>query len=57
MFQVWQGIPGINPENLNFFVSFEIAEIFLFSELFVYTQIVLLKTFPQHFELCLYCKY
>ena len=30
MFQVWQGIPGINPENLNAFVSFEIAEIFNF---------------------------
>ena len=30
MFQVWQGITGINPENLNFFVSFEIAETFLF---------------------------
>ena len=30
MFQVWQGIPGINPENLNVFVSFEIAEIFNF---------------------------
>ena len=26
-----------------------------FSELSVYTEVVLLKTFPQHFELCIYC--
>ena len=45
-------------KNLNFFVSIEIAEILGFSELSVYyTEVVLLKAFPQHFELCLYCKY
>ena len=44
-------------ENMNFFVSLGIAEIFGFSELSVYTEDVLFKTFPQHFELCLHCKY
>ena len=32
--------------NLNFFVSLGIAEILGFSELSVYTEVVLLKTFP-----------
>ena len=44
-------------ENLNFLVSFGIAEIFAFPEFSVYSELVLLLTFPQHFELCLYCKY
>ena len=30
------------------------AKILGFSELSVYTEVVLLKTFPQHFEVCLY---
>ena len=34
--------------------SLRIAEIFGFSELSVHADVVLLKTFPQHFELCLY---
>ena len=33
-----------------FFVSLGIAETFGFSELSVYTEVVLLKTFPQHFD-------
>ena len=33
-------------EKLNFFVSLGIAEFLGFSELSVYTEIVLLKTFP-----------
>ena len=33
-----------------FFVSLAIAEILEFSELSVYTEVVLLKTFPQHFD-------
>ena len=37
-------------KNLNFFVSLGIAEILGFSELSVYTDVVLLKTFPQHFN-------
>ena len=44
-------------KNLNFFVSLGIAEILRFSKLSVHTDVVLLKTFPQHFELCLYRKY
>ena len=43
-------------KNLNFFVSLGIAEILGFSEFPVFTEVVLLKTFQQHFELCLYCK-
>ena len=43
--------------NLNFFVSLGNAEILRFFEFSVYTEVVLFKTFPQHFELCLYCKY
>ena len=35
-------------KNLNFLVSLGIAEILGFSELSVYTEVVLLKTFPQH---------
>ena len=42
------GLVGSLRENLNFFVSLGIAEIFGFSELSVYTEVVLLKTFPQH---------
>ena len=44
-------------KNLNFFTSLGIAEILEFSELSVNTEVVLFKTFPQHLELCLYCKY
>ena len=51
------GLVGPSEKNLNFFVSLGIAKIFVFSELSVCTEVVLLKTFPQHFELCLYCKY
>ena len=40
-------------KNLNFFVSLGITEILGFSELSVYTEVALLKTFPQHFEICL----
>ena len=43
-------------KTLNF-MSLGIAEILGFSELSVYTEVVLLKTFLQLFELCLYCKY
>ena len=35
-------------ENLNFFVPLGIAEILGFSELSIYTEVVLFKTFPQH---------
>ena len=42
---------------LIFFVSLRITEMVGFSELSVYTEVVLLKTYSQHFELCLYCKY
>ena len=51
------GHVGPLEKNLNVFVSLGIAWIFKFCELSVYTEVVLLKTFPQHFELCLYCKY
>ena len=51
------GYVGPLGKILNFFVSLGIAEFLGFSELSVYTETVLLKTFPQHFELCLYCKY
>ena len=34
-------------KNLNFFVSLGITEILEFSELSVYTEVVLLKTFPN----------
>ena len=37
-------------KNINFFVSLGIAEILGFSELSVYSKVVLLKTFLQHFE-------
>ena len=43
-------------ENLNF-VSHRIAEILGFSKLSIYSKVVLLKTFLQHFELRLCCKY
>ena len=43
-------------KKLNFFVSLGIAEILEFSELSVDTEVVPLKTFPQHFELCLHGK-
>ena len=36
------------------FFSLGITAILGFSELSVYSKVVLLKTFPQHFELCLY---
>ena len=44
-------------KNLNFLVSLGITEILEFPELFVYTKVVLLKTYSRHFELCLCCKY
>ena len=44
-------------KNLNLFVSLGRAEIAGSSEFSVYTEVVLLKTFPQHFKLCLYCRY
>ena len=40
------GYVGLLGKNLNFFVSLGIAEFLGFSELSVYTEIVLLKTFP-----------
>ena len=40
------GHAGSLGKNLNFFVSLGITEILGFSELSVYTEIVLLKTFP-----------
>ena len=40
-----------------FSVSLGITEILGFSELSVYTEVLLLKTFPEDFELWLYCKY
>ena len=36
--------------TLLFFVSLGVAEIFGFSELSVYTEVFLLKTFPQRFQ-------
>ena len=44
-------------EKTLFFVSFGITEILEFSEFSVYTEVVPLKTFPEHFELYPYCKY
>ena len=44
-------------KDLNVLVSLGIAEMLGFSELSVYTEVALLKTFPQHFELCFHCKY
>ena len=41
-------------KNLSFFVSFGIDEILGFSKISVCTEVVLLKPFPQHFEVCLY---
>ena len=38
-------------KNLNFLSPLGLPE---FS---IYTEVLLLKTFPQHFELCLYCNY
>ena len=38
-------------KTLIFFVSLGIAEISGFSEISVYTEVVLFKTFPQHFKL------
>ena len=35
-------------KNNNFLVSFGIAEIFGFSELSLYSKVILFKTFPQH---------
>ena len=51
------GYVGNLGENLNLFVSLGITEILGISELSVYTEVVLLKIYSQHFELCLYCKY
>ena len=51
------GHVGPLAKNFNFFVSLGINEILGFSELSVCTEVVLLKTFPQHFELCLCCKH
>ena len=44
-------------KNLNFSASFVTAEVLAFSVLPPYTEVVLLKTFLQQFELCFYCKY
>ena len=44
------GHVGPLEKNLNCFVSLGIAEFLGFSELSVYTEVVLLKTFLQHFE-------
>ena len=41
-------------EKPNFLISLGITEILGFSELSVYTEVVLLKTYLQHFELCLF---
>ena len=41
----------------HFFVSLRAAEVLEFSELSIYIEVVLLKTFLQCLELCLYCKY
>ena len=41
-------------EKHNFFISLGITEILGFSELSVYTEVVLLKTYLKHFELCLF---
>ena len=43
--------------NLIFFVSLGTAEILRFSELSMFSEVVLLKTFLQHFELSFYCEY
>ena len=45
-------MPHVGPlgKNPNFFVSLGIVEISEFYELSVYTEVVLLKTFPQHFD-------
>ena len=51
------GHVGALDKILNFFVSLGIAEILGFSDFSVYIEVVLLKTFPQYFEFCLYCKY
>ena len=51
------GHVGLLGKNINFLSLLVIAEILGLSELSGYTEGVLLKTFPQHFELCLYCKY
>ena len=51
------GHVGLLGENLIFFVSLGIAEVLEFSELSIYTEVVPLKTFQKHFELCLYFKY
>ena len=44
-------------KKFNFFAFLRIAQFLWFSELSVYVEVVLLKIFPQYFELCLYCKY
>ena len=44
-------------KNLTLFASLGIAEILVFYEFSIYTEVVLLKTFLQHFELRLYRKY
>ena len=41
-------------EKPNFLISLGITEILGFSELSVYTEVVQLKTYLQHFELCLF---
>ena len=37
----------------SFFVSLAIAETLGYSELYIHTEVVLLKPLIQHFELCL----
>ena len=48
---------NVQNRHHNFVVTLGIAEILGLSDFSVYTEVVLLKTFPQHFELCLFCKY
>ena len=44
-------------ENLGFFVSLGIAKILGFSGRSVCAEVVLLRVFPRHFGLCLFCGY
>ena len=46
--------PSGKKPTCNFLISLGITEILGFSDLSVYTEVVLLKTYLQHFELCLF---
>ena len=52
MYKILGHTGPLGKKNLNFFVSLGITETWGLSELSVYTEVVLLKTFTQHFELC-----